>query len=121
MFRLIMRTAGSLRSAFDRAPSNHLARSLRTHARLRSALAALSIGAAYLLAAVVCTVLLGRGAPGWLNLPVLLFLWNAWKLVLTGLYISFTVIRQRLARPSRHEPLVPDDVATGRVVHLPPR
>ena len=36
------------------------------------------------LAASICTHLLADGGPGWLNLLVLLFIWNALKFLLIG-------------------------------------
>lgn len=98
MFRLIVQATTWSRAAFDRAPSNRLVRRLRSLGRVRSALVALSLGAVYLFAAVVCSGLLSRGGPGWLNLLVLLFIWNAGKLVVTGLLISLATMRYRPRR-----------------------
>ena len=47
-------------------------------------LLAMLLAGPYLLAAVLCVGWIERGGPGWLNLLVLLFLWNAIKFVVVG-------------------------------------
>ena len=98
MFALIVQLAASLRAVLAHAPSNRLASRLRARGGLGSALAAIAAGAAYLYAAATCTMLLDRGGPGWLNVLVLLFIWNAFKLALTGPAILAAGARQRMAR-----------------------
>jgi len=98
MFALIVQLAASLRAVLAHAPSNRLASRLRARGGLGSALAAIAAGAAYLYAAATCTMLLDRGGPGWLNVLVLLFIWNAFKLALAGPAILAAGARQRMAR-----------------------
>ena len=98
MFALIVQLATTIRAVLAHAPSNRLASRLRTRGGLGSALIAMTAGAAYLFAAGTCTMLLGRGGPGWLNVLVLLFIWNAFKLALTGPAILVARARQRLAQ-----------------------
>lgn len=38
----------------------------------------------YLYAASICTTILDHGGPGWLNILVLLFIWNALKMLWIG-------------------------------------
>src|SRR5680860_256962 len=74
MFALIVQLATTIRATMAHAPSNRLASRLRARGGLGSALAAVTAGGAYLFAAAICTVLLDRGGPGWLNVLVLLFI-----------------------------------------------
>jgi hypothetical protein len=96
MFRLIVQLAISIRAAMAYAPSNLLVSRLRVRGGLGSALTAITVGAAYLFAAGTCTALLARGGPGWLNVFVLLFVWNAFKLVLHGPVMLVVIARQHL-------------------------
>ncbi|UWF78378.1 MULTISPECIES: hypothetical protein [Microbacterium] len=49
------------------------------------------LAAPYLLAASICTNLIADGGPGWLNLLVLLFIWNAMKFLIIG-PVSFALL-----------------------------
>lgn len=98
MFALIVQLATTIRTVLAHAPSNRLAARLRARGGLGSALTAVTAGATYLFAAAICTMLLDRGGPGWLNVLVLLFIWNAFKLVLAGPVILLARARQRLGR-----------------------
>ena len=98
MFALIVQLATTIRAVLAHAPTNRLAARLRARGGLGSALAAMAAGAAYLFAAATCTMLLGRGGPGWLNVLVLLFIWNAFKLALAGPVILVACARRRMAR-----------------------
>ena len=98
MFAMIVQLAASMRAALQHAPTNRLLRRLHLRGGLRSAVASMLTGVAYLIAAVGCTVLLDRGGPGWLNLLVLLFIYNSCKLVLHGLTMLVSSARTRLSR-----------------------
>lgn len=119
MFRLIVQLATSIRATMAHAPSNRLVSRLRARGGLGSALTVMTAGAAYLFAAATCTVLLDRGGPGWLNVLVLLFIWDAFKLVLAGPVILFAHARQRSAqrRSPREVPSSAHEVG-GNVVQL---
>ena len=119
MFALVVQLATSLRAVLAHAPSNRLVSRLRARGGLGSALAAMSAGGAYLFAAATCTVLLDGGGPGWLNVLVLLFIWDAFKFVLAGPVILFTHARQRSAqrRSPREVPSNAHEVG-GNVVQL---
>jgi hypothetical protein len=68
------------------APTNRLVRRVRMAApRLRTAVGLLAMAAALLLAMHLVTVAVVAGAPGWLNLVVLVLAWDAIKLALLGL------------------------------------
>lgn len=98
MFRMIGQLASSARAVLAHAPTNRLVRRLRAHGGPGSAVIAVTVGAAYLFAAAVCTVLLDGGGPRWLNLFVALFIWNAFKLLVTGPVILVAHAKRRSAR-----------------------
>src|SRR5680860_819484 len=119
MFALIVQLATAIRQVLAHAPSNRLASRLRTRGGLGSGLTAMTAGAAYLFAAAACTMLLDRGGPGWLNVLVLLFIWNAFKLALTGPAILVARARQQIARRrSTQEVHASVDEVGGEVVQL---
>ena len=108
MFRLIVQLASSVRAVLQYAPTNRFLRQLHSRRGVVSIVAAMLAGVAYLFAAVVSTVLLDGGAPGWLNILVVLFLWNGAKLALNGLIMATVLVRSglrsvrsRQARPPR--------------------
>lgn len=57
---------------------------LRTRRGLKWGVPAMLIAAPYLLGAWLLTVWIADGGPGWLNLLVLLFIWNALKFLING-------------------------------------
>ncbi|CAN5493517.1 hypothetical protein BH23ACT6_BH23ACT6_27230 [soil metagenome] len=119
MFALIVQFATTIRAVLVHAPSNRLASCLRTRGGLGSALAAMAAGAVYLYVAAVCTMLLERGGPGWLNVLVLLFIYNAFKLALTGPAILVARARQQFAqRRSPRKVHASADELGGEVVQL---
>ncbi|MEX2446383.1 MAG: sulfate permease [Dehalococcoidia bacterium] len=108
MFRLIVQLASSVRAVLQYAPTNRFLRQLHSRRGVVSIVAAMLAGVAYLFAAAICTVLLDGGAPGWLNILVVLFLWNGAKLALNGLIMATVLVRSglrsvrsRQARPPR--------------------
>lgn len=65
-------------------PTNILLDMIRTRRGLKWGVPAMLLAAPYLLAASICTNLIADGAPGWLNLLVILFIWNALKFLVMG-------------------------------------
>lgn len=62
------------------APSNLMLTRLRSRRGLKWAIpSAAVLVPIYLYAASICTTLVTRGGPGWLNFLVLLFIWDALK------------------------------------------
>lgn len=98
MIRTIMHLTPAVRAVLQHAPTNRLLRRLQRRRAPASAVAAIMVGVAYLFAAVASTVLLDRGGPGWLNLLVLLFVYNSGKLALHGLAMLVSPARQRPGR-----------------------
>lgn len=65
-------------------PTNILLDAIRTRRGLKWGVPAMLLTVPYLLAASAFTTLIADGGPGWLNLPVLLCLWNAMKFIIMG-------------------------------------
>jgi len=89
-------------------PTNILLDLIRTRRRLKWGLPAMLLAAPYLLAASICTNLIADGAPGWLNLLVLLFIWNAMKFLIMGPISVVLLVRVRIReaaarRRARHQ------------------
>lgn len=78
-------------------PTNILLTALRTRRGLKWGVPAMLIAAPYLLSAWLLTVWIADGGPGWLNLLVLLFIWNALKFLVNGPITLAVLIRARLA------------------------
>lgn len=85
MFAMIGMLSIRLRSFLRRyAPTNILIAAIFTRRGLKWGMLAMLVAGAYLLGAALSVGLIERGAPGWFNLLVLLFLWNAIKFVVVG-------------------------------------
>lgn len=78
-------------------PTNILLDALRTRRGLKWGVPAMLIAAPYLLGAWLLTVWIADGGPGWLNLLVLLFIWNALKFLVNGPITLIVLIRARVA------------------------
>lgn len=65
-------------------PTNILLDLIRTRRGLKWGVPAMLLAAPYLLAASICTNFIAGGGAGWLNLLVLLFIWNALKFLVMG-------------------------------------
>ncbi|SCQ61942.1 Sulfate permease [Propionibacterium freudenreichii] len=100
MLRLLWAASVHTRYFLRRSmPTNILLDAIRTRRGLKW-----GIPAPYLLAASICTNLIGGGGPGWLNLLVLLFCWNFLKILIMGPVSLILLIRVRIqeaiARPA---------------------
>jgi len=76
-------------------PTNILLDLIRTRRGLKWGLPTMLLAAPYLLAASICTNLIAGGGPGWLNLLVILFIWNAMKLLIMGPVSVVLLVRVR--------------------------
>ena len=98
MFAMVWMLSIRLRSFLRRyAPTNILLAAIFTRRGLRWGMLALPLAAGYLFGALVCAGLAREGAPGWVNLLVLLFLWNAMKFVVAAPVSLFRLIRVRVS------------------------
>ena len=97
MLRLLWALSVRIRYFLRRyMPTNILLDLVRTRRGLKWGVPAMLIAAPYLLAASICTGAIADGGPGWLNLLVLLFIWNAFKFVAMGPVSLVMLVRARL-------------------------
>lgn len=85
MFRLIWAASVHTRYYLRRyLPTNILLDRIRTRRGLKWGLPSMFLAGPYLYAAAICTTIIEDGGPGWLNLLVVLFIWNALKFLWIG-------------------------------------
>ena len=97
MIRLLWNASIHVRGFLRRyMPTNILLDAIRTRRGLKWGVPAMLLAVAYLILASICTNLISAGGPGWLNLLVLLFLWNTLKFILIGPVSFVLLIRARL-------------------------
>jgi hypothetical protein len=77
-------------------PTNILLDLIRTRRGLKWGIPAMLLAAPYLLAASICANFIADGGPGWLNLLVLLFIWNAMKFLIMGPVSLVVLVRVRI-------------------------
>ena len=98
MIRLLWAASTNIRNFMRRyMPSNVLLDAICTRRGLKWGVPAMLIAAPYLLGAWLLTVWIADGGPGWLNLLVLLFIWNALKFLINGPITLIVLIRARVA------------------------
>lgn len=97
MFRLIWIVSVHIRYFLLRyMPTNIALDAIRTRKCLKWGLPAMLLAVAYLYAAALIRVFIDNGAPGWLNLLVLLFVWDAMKFAILGPVSLILLIRARI-------------------------
>lgn len=102
MFRLIWTSSIHTRDFLHRyMPSNIVLGKLRTRHGLKWGVPAMLLAMPYLAVANILTILIGRGAPGWFHLLVLLCIWNAFKFLVMGPVSVVLLVRARTAE--RHD------------------
>lgn len=77
-------------------PTNVALDAIRTRRGLKWGIPAMLLAAPYVLAANYCITVIAGGGPGWLNLLVLLFCWNALKFLIMGPVSLVLLIRVRI-------------------------
>ena len=82
------------------APSNRTLDAIRSRRGLKWGIPAILIAVPYLLLANLCTALIADGGPAWLNLVVLVSIWNSFKVLFIGPISAILLIRAR-AREAR--------------------
>lgn len=97
MFRLLWAASVHTRNFLRHyMPTNILLDAIRTRRGLKWGAPAMLLAVPYLIAASICTTWAADGGPGWLNLLVLLFLWNALKFIVMGPISLILLARVRL-------------------------
>ena len=84
-------------------PTNILLDAIRTRRGLKWGVPAMLLAVPYLLASSTFTTLIADGGPGWLNLLVLLCLWNTMKFIIMG-PVSLTMLAQARLREATAKP-----------------
>lgn len=98
MFRLLWAFSVRIRGFMWRyMPTNILLNALRTRRGLKWGVPAILLAVPYLGAAWLCSTWVTDGGPGWVNLLVLLFVWNALKFIVSGPVTLVLLLRVRLA------------------------
>lgn len=111
MFRLLWTAGVHTRYYLRRSmPTNIALDAIRTRRGLMWGVPATLLAVPYLLAASICTNLIADGGPGWLNLLVLLFIWNALKFLIMGRSASCSWLG--FVSPSQQPVAVSDERAT---------
>jgi hypothetical protein len=126
MFGAIWMLSIRLRTFLRRfMPTNVVIAAIFTRRGLRWGMFTLLLAVGYLFAAVLSASLIEQGAPGWVNLLVLLFLWNALKflVVAPASLVCLALVRYREAQVWRMSqmPVMSDGVALERVTRAPAR
>ncbi|WP_241843103.1 sulfate permease [Agromyces albus] len=100
IFAIVVRARVILRRLM---PTNLVLDAIHTRRGLKWGVPAMLIAVPYGLAAVYCVGLIERGAAGWLNLVVVLFVWNGLKFLVAGpvTVIQLLHVRAREARARR--------------------
>jgi len=129
MIRLLWALSVRIRYFLRRyMPTDILLDLIRTRRGLKWGIPAMLLAVPYLLAASICTNLIAAGGPGWLNLLVLLFIWNAMKFFIMA-PVSFVLlarVRIKEAAPRRNARRKEDAMESvgdleASVVLCPPR
>mgnify|MGYP001124968169 CR=1 FL=1 len=98
MFRLLWTFSARVRVFMRRyMPTNILLDAFRQRRGLKWGIPAMLLAAPYLVAAWLCSTWVADGGPGWVNLLVLLFVWNALKFIVNGPITLVLLLRVRLA------------------------
>lgn len=85
MFQLLIAFVSRIYAFFQRSmPTNILIRTTHTRRGLKWGVPAMLLAAVYLVIAAALAQWVADGAPGWINLLVLLCLWNALKFLVNG-------------------------------------
>lgn len=114
MFQLLIAFVSRIYAFFQRSmPTNLLIRSTHTRRGLKWGVPAMLLTVVYIVIAAALAQWVAGGAPGWINLLVLLCLWNALKFALNGPISLVRLLRvRRLERrhsttPARAQAAVP--------------
>jgi len=101
MIRLIWAASIRTRYFLRRCmPTNVALDAIRTRRGLKWGVPAMLLAAPYLIAASICTNLVNDAGPGWLNLLVVLFIWNALKFIIIGPVSVVLLTRARIGEAS---------------------
>ncbi|MFP5435308.1 MAG: sulfate permease [Alphaproteobacteria bacterium] len=96
MFQLLIAFVSRIYAFFQRTmPTNILIRATRTRRGLKWGVPAMILAVVYIVIAAALAQWVASGAPGWINLLVLVCLWNALKFVVNGPITLVQLVRVR--------------------------
>lgn len=102
MFQLLIAFVSRIYAFFQRSmPTNILVRATHTRRGLKWGVPAMLLAVVYIVIAAALAQWVAGGAPGWINLLVLLCLWNALKFAINGPITAARLARVR-ARERRY-------------------
>lgn len=106
MLRLCFRLAAAIHAYLTcHLPTNRAVARLRSPRGLKWAIpVALVATPAYLFAMSICVVIIQRGGPGYLNVLVMLFSWNALKFAAVGVLAPLIALRETGERRLLRDP-----------------
>ena len=116
MLALSMRLAIALHTFLQYAPTNLLLSRLRSRHGLKCGVPFTVLGAAYFLAAAILATWLHGGGPAWLNLLVLLGLWNGLKFVVFGPLSLILLARARITEHRDEVQLIKAEASGSRLL-----
>lgn len=97
MIRLLIAASIRIHNVVRRyLPSNIVLDRIRTRAGLKWGLPAMLLALPYLGVAYWCTTVTGGGGPGWLNLVVLVCVWDSFKMLWIGPVSLILLLRARM-------------------------
>lgn len=96
MFQLLIAFVSGVYALFQRTmPTNILIRATHTRRGLKWGVPAMLLAVGYIVIAAALAQWVAGGAPGWINLLVLVCLWNAIKFVVNGPVTLVRLVRIR--------------------------
>ncbi|SFI31166.1 MULTISPECIES: hypothetical protein [Microbacterium] len=96
MFQLLIAFVSRIYAFFQRSmPTNILIRATHTRRGLKWGVPAMILAVVYVVIAAALAQWVAGGAPGWINLLVLVCLWNALKFVVNGPITFGRLLRSR--------------------------
>ncbi|MBD7958639.1 sulfate permease [Microbacterium sp. Sa4CUA7] len=115
MFQVLIAFVSRIYAYFQRSmPTNILVRATHTRRGLKWGVPAMLLAVVYIVIAAALAQWVADGAPGWINLLVLLCLWNALKFAVNGPATAVRLTRVR-ARERRYR----DDIRAARPPETP--
>ena len=112
MFQLLIAFVSRIYAFFQRSmPTNILIRATHTRRGLKWGVPAMLLAVVYVVIAAALAQWVVSGAPGWINLLVLVCLWNAIKFVVNGPITAIRLVRVRSNERRYRSPTVSVDAA----------
>lgn len=112
MFQLLIAFVSRIYAFFQRSmPTNILIRATHTRRGLKWGVPAMLLAVVYIVIAAALAQWIAGGAPGWINLLVLVCLWNAIKFVVNGPITAIRLVRVRSNERRYRSPTASVDAA----------